>query len=932
MAKSRLHRLYNKFISSLSFSAELRKMRRELNAKIDQPEIITSPPPFHPQAANRWFKRRRISIAESYLMVVRDLDSRNSARRLTALKNLADVAFRSSNIDYPLNTARVQSALVKEVVKHRSNKRRQLELLYDFSMSTQGQHQVIRKLCDELNIIELPENGMKIGELGYAWDDHVHDVATSGRKNPTQLVLDAFIKGISSLTVAYGLVSDIDLMEEVLEAGNILGLKVNIGLEFSVLVEGARYHFMAELPHFSSKEELRAFFSDHALDMENFFQGLEINRESRLDAVRRLLESFNQNTLPKINKDFEDKPEYCLAPLSLEVLLATIPNVNITPLHLAEFMYVRYRPILQKRVWYYKALREKARYMAENTSSLKYGQSGEELREELRREEIEAKYSELKKELNQLSPDTVLSTYFDTPHIISYQSAFDDLESISQMLKKAGCSIKFVQPLEHGLDLAKQALIKRGRCIDAVEIYNIQDCIGRNPEEIEDFARFVNELNKSAAAEGRNLLKPICGSDATGRNPKIPGMGFIFEDQIIGNLRKRYIKRHMRLPSLISAMIRSSESPVDEAILKDSAVPRIVCMGKISGSWNRATTGDEERIGLLRAWRYFNPTFKNVIRAITGFTVATAYIGPAYALLWLGITGFRNSIADLISYRGPKLSQWKLKSINFDNVGQSLFWTGFSVPLMGYAKAAFDALWPLAPETFLFNLVKFFVISIVNGFYLAAHNTLRGFDKSVVRANLFRSILAWPLATVFAPIGNSLSIPSIVQTKIWSDFVAGFIEGGNKYRKVLRQRQKTLEELIPNIINTSGNTQYIAMMDILYLFSQEPRTRTTIKAVLSPYAFFTRKLKENSSLRLNMLLELNEVMSKENLWTDLVDYIVANYEEEMADDLVELVVDGLPELLKDLSSLIEKYGKDPGLLAKLATKASGTIRRSGQPK
>ncbi|HPW46290.1 MAG TPA: hypothetical protein PLJ56_00560, partial [Rectinema sp.] len=103
MAKSRLHKLYNKFISSLSFSAELRKMRRELNAKIDQPEIITAPPPFHPQAANRWFKRRRISIAESYLMVVRDLDSRNSIRRLIALKNLADVAFRSSNIDYPLN-------------------------------------------------------------------------------------------------------------------------------------------------------------------------------------------------------------------------------------------------------------------------------------------------------------------------------------------------------------------------------------------------------------------------------------------------------------------------------------------------------------------------------------------------------------------------------------------------------------------------------------------------------------------------------------------------------------------------------------------------------------------------------------------------------------------------------------------------------------
>jgi len=36
--------------------------------------------------------------------------------------------------------------------------------------------------------------------------------------------------------------------------------------------------------------------------MDKFFKGLEINRESRLDAVRRLLENFNQNTLPKINE------------------------------------------------------------------------------------------------------------------------------------------------------------------------------------------------------------------------------------------------------------------------------------------------------------------------------------------------------------------------------------------------------------------------------------------------------------------------------------------------------------------------------------------------------------------------------------------------------------------------------------------------------
>lgn len=909
MAKSRLHKLYRNILSSLSFSAELRKMRRELNAKIDQPESIEPPPPFHPQAASRWFKRRRITIAESYLMVVRDLDSRHSSARLDALRKLAEVAFQSTNIDYPLNTARVQSALVKEVVKHRSNKRRQLELLYDFSMSTRGQHQTIRKLCDELNIVELPEKGVQIGGLSYGWDGHVHDTATSGRKNPTQLIIDAFIKGISSLTVAYGSVSDLEMMEEALEAGNILGLKVNIGLEFSVMVDGSRYHFMAELPHFSTREELRAFFGKYAISLDSFFQGLDTNRENRLDAVRRLLDVFNQSTLLKINEGFEGKPEYCLAPLSLDDLLATIPNMNITPLHLAEFMYLQYRPVLQKRVWYFKVLREKTRRESQSDTD-----------EKAEKIAIESKYSELRKELRELSTDMLLSEYFEDPHAISYQTVFEDLQSLSHLLHGAGCTIKFIHPLEYGLEKATSVFGQFEECLDSIEIYNTQDCINREPEEIDTFARVVNEHNRRAALENKKFLQPVCGSDATGRNPKIPGMGFIFEDRITGRLRQRYIRRHVALTPLVSAMIRARDVVVDEASFQKTSVPRIISMGKISSGEGYTSTSNDEKISPVRAWRYFNPAFKNTIRALIGFFVATAFVGPGYALLWIGITGFRNSIADLISYRGPRLNQWRLKSINFDNVAQSLFWTGFSVPILGFVKANFDVVWPLAHGTFLFNFAKFFFISFANGFYLAAHNTLRGFDKNVVRANIFRSILAWPLATVFAPLGDTLSIPSIVQTKIWSDVIAGFIEGGNKYRKVLRQRQKILEEIIPTIIHTKGNTQYIAMLDVLYLFSQEPRTKSIIKAVLSPYRLFTWRLRKNSSLRLNLLVDLHTTMCDERLWTDLVDYVVATYDEEMADDLVDLVVDELPDLQDWLGRLIEKYSKKSGLMSKLASR------------
>ncbi len=896
MAKTRLQKIYSKAIGSLSFSAELRKMRRELNAKIDQPESIVPPPPFHPQAANRWFKRRRITIAESYLMVVRDLDSRHSGRRLEALKKLADGAFHSANIDYPLNTARVQSALVKEVVKHRTNKRRQLELLYDFSMSTRGQHQTIRKLCDELNVVELPERGVAIGDLGYGWDGHVHDTATSGRKNPTQLVIDAFIKGISELRVAYGSVSDLEMMEEVLAAGEIMGLRVEIGLEYSVMVEGERYHFMAELPHMGSVEALGQYFGAHAEDLGAFFAGLDRNREKRLEAVRRLLGEFNESRLVELNEGYAG--EYRLGPLSLDELLATIPNMNITPLHLAEFMYMKYRPVLQRRVWYYKVLREKSR---------------QEAGEERERRQIEEKYKSLKDELNGLSPDSVLSAYFDAPHMIEYETVFTNLQGLSEKLHGAGCKIKFIHPLEHGLEAAKEIIEKYWGSFDSVEVYNTQNCAGRKEGEVEEFARYLNERNRRAAEEGEKLLRPVCGSDATGRNPKIPGMGFIYEDGITGKLRQKYIKRHVKLPALVSAMIKAGERPVDENALAEKAVPRIISMGKVSSGEGYTSTSEDEKVGPVRAWRYFNPTFKNVVRSLIGFFVAMAFVGPGYAFLWIGITGFRNSIVDLISYRGTKLNQWKLKSINFDNVAQSLFWTGFSVPILGFVKSNFDVLWPLAHETFFYNVVKFFFISFANGFYLAAHNTLRGFDKNVAKGNIFRSILAWPLATVFAPIGYALNVPSIVQTKIWSDVVAAFIEGSNKYLKTLRQRQKTLEEIIPKIIHEQGSAHYTAMLDILYLFSQEPRTQTTIKTVLSPYVLFTRRLRKNSTLRLNLLVELQKTMREGRVWTDLVDYIVANYDEEMAEDLVDLVVDGLPALQKSLEKLIKKYGREKKL-------------------
>ncbi|MEW6548225.1 MAG: hypothetical protein AB1407_02060 [Spirochaetota bacterium] len=891
-------RLYGNLVDSLSFSAPLRKMRRELNAKIDAPSSIALSPESHPLGVNRWFKKRRMSIAESYITVVTELESCHSQSRLEALKALAAVALNPKSLSMPLNTARVQLALIKEAVKHRHDKRRQLELLADFSLSTAAQRQVITRLCDELNIVELPEAGLRLSDFSYGWDCHVHDSTTYGRKNPTQLVIDAFIKGISRLTIAYGSASDREKMGEALEAGRLLGVGVRIALEFSAYFQDRRFHYLAALPDLPDAQALEAYLSRHEASLAEFFQGLEKNREFRTQAIGALIDAFNSAHLESLNEGYPDQPMYRLGALDLDGLAKAFPTVSVNRSHLAEYLYAQYLPILRNRQRMLKVLRAEAR-------SLK----AEGKLDDDACAAAEKRYGALKKELKSLTPELLLHRFFSGPEVQDYKTVFGDLRDVAGALKEAGCELTLICPLEHGLEPALRLLETLEGIVDNVEVYNTQDAIQRDPKETLAFAHHLNALNKGI--KGKAGFKPLCGSDAMGRNPKIPGMGFIYETAIAGPRRKGYLNRHIPLPAFISAMVASEGKAVDDMAASGA---NIYSMGKIAEGVQAAREpGDgtsKPLIEPLRAWRYFNPLFKEAAYAAIGFTVAATFIGPPYALLWLFITGFRNAIADLAATRGTKLSEWKLKSVNFDNVAQSLFWTGFSVPILGFVKSSFDIVWPWAHDGLLFNMIKFFFISFANGAYLATHNTIRGFEKEVVRANFFRSVIAWPFATLFAPLGNLMGIPSIVQAKIWSDFVAGFIEGSGKYAKILKLRRKSLLELLPQVAQAEGDSHCMAVIDLLYLFHEEPRTQSSLRSVFHPPAVAKLLLgKPGLAERPTTLPEIRAALSREGLGKHLVDYILTRYDEERASDLVDLVNDALPEIQTWLRRLEAKAEK-----------------------
>ncbi|PKL23334.1 MAG: hypothetical protein CVV47_15510 [Spirochaetae bacterium HGW-Spirochaetae-3] len=898
MSKPKLSHYYSRLVNALSFSSELQKLRRDLNARIDAPSTIEPGPSSHPLGVSRSFKRRRISIAEAYLMVVRDLESQHAKARLRALRMMMDVSLHAKTLDLPLNTARVQMALIKGAIKNRNDKRKQLELLYDFSISAHGQNQVIRKLLNELNIIELPETGDRLKKLGAGWDGHVHDTSTSGRKNPTQLLLDAFIKGISELTIAYSSASSIAMMTEAVDAGKIVGIRVSIGLEFSAIAQGSRFHFMAVLPPFKNGKETTRWFNEHADGLEELFDGLEKNQDNRIESVHALLKHFNENELETLNAGFPSGKLYRLHRLKMKDLMSVMPRASINRMNLGEFMYARYRPILFNRVMLLKA-----RYQ---TALLRHRQR---LLQDSELSAIEREYAAARAHYTGLDPEQLRKDYFSNPAIADYHTVFSDLKKLKTMLSEAGCAIRMLQPLEHGLQKAKEIVNESRGIIDEIEIYNVQDSADRAPAELIEFARIVNDHNAECDRAGLAPYVPVCGSDSTGRNPKVPGMGFIREDRLLGKFRRGYAARHRALPAIVSAMIEAGKKPVAEEAI--ASAPIILCMGKTSSDY-RVHIGDEGESGLeaippSRAWRYLNPGLINFVHALIGFLVARRFIGAPYALLWLAITGFRNSIADLVASRGTRIREWNLKSVNFENVARSLFWTGFSVPILGFVKARFDVLWPGPTEGVLFEAVKFFAISFCNGLYLATHNTLRGFDKKVVRVNFFRSILAWPFATVTAPLGTLLGIPSIVQAKIWSDFVAGFIEGSGKYLAVIKLRRRDLEEIIPQVISGEEEERFVALLDLLYLYREEPRMASSLATILAIKRHSFGIFLADSDEKPCTYDELLDAVMDERLDSGFIDFILSRYAPEMSVELLDLATTVLPSFRSWLGAHARRF-------------------------
>lgn len=184
-------------------------------------------PFFHPHGIKELAESRGLRIAYTVVHLLNSLEVGKVADRLSALRTLHDEVMSTAAGTLRINAARALIQIMKALVRAHGDTDRQLELASDFRRTAAGNPRTVRRQLRRLHLLEMPEEWNQV-----AFDDHVHDANTKGRKSPTHLIMDAWIKGVRRITVIYYNYVEARVIAELLEAADIMGITAQVGIEF----------------------------------------------------------------------------------------------------------------------------------------------------------------------------------------------------------------------------------------------------------------------------------------------------------------------------------------------------------------------------------------------------------------------------------------------------------------------------------------------------------------------------------------------------------------------------------------------------------------------------------------------------------------------------------------------------------------------------
>lgn len=836
----------------------------------------------HPHGIKELSVSRELRVAYAVINLLDTLEAGRAEDRLMALTALRDEALNSAETGLRRNTARVLIQIMKDLVRAHGDQCRQLKLAHDFRRAASGKPRVVRELLRRYHLLEMPEAWNQL-----AFDNHVHDANTKGRKNPTHLIMDAWIKGIRHLTVIYYNYIEPSAAQELLQAAEIMGVSVRIGVEFRSPLRG-KYVDLIWIPRgFADAQGFLSFLAEPPTQ-HLMTEGRKASRWQE-QHVLRMLQRWNNRHRRTVNSEFG----LSLEPLGRDEFLTFVGTGQASLVHLAEFIHKRMQPALISRL--------------------------AELRDEFQSSTTPQRgaIEELVARMDGLDPETILDTWLThtantdlaDPEVATDDSALPDI-----LRMNPHSLLDWVTSLHSGyrvtLNLGgltvEDVLELLWDCeglITHIELFNLKDWHGGkathlaainelqlaiNEGRAPRLKRFIRNLIKNYTESGAPDAKIRCdkfrsilcniprlqgfyksvslrsriGTDSTSRSHRMHGMGLVFPETLPLRAQKvirdpkdtmRQIipirttvyrreslipQKHPPLGQRLTAWLRRLPGLSKLGFLRISEWVVRTDSSRVTPNGNIATLGgfvrdagnrlsiDERRNTSCSRWMgfaYMNTGIVNLLKVLAGFIPAMitfqytqtwwvlAWFG---AVIWFGITGFRNVLQAVLGGGGIRrtpLLRWN-DYVSWSRISDSLMYTGISVPLLELLVRSMLLQDMMDLTVHNSPTLVYTIIAIANSLFIAAHNIYRGLQREAIIGNLFRSALAVPMSMFYNFLLLELLIimgvadpwallqpGAAVISKTASDTVAALIEGFADRTSNLRMRRWDYESKLAQL-------------------------------------------------------------------------------------------------------------------------------------
>ncbi len=557
---------------------DLLRMVNEVYTRRTRPEhkkLLT--PYLHPHGIKELAAPRAQRIAYSVIELLGSLEGGERRDRISALSSLRDEVLYTSYGPLPINAARVLVEIMKNLVRSYGDCARQLKLARDFAMVSLGKPRRVRAELKKYRLLEMPEEWNQV-----AFDDHVHDVNTTGRKSPTHLIMDAWIKGIRKLTVIYYNHVPVEAAEELLEAASIMNMDVRVGIELTVNFRNKPVRMIWVPRGFNDSAGFLEFLRTPRI--KEFMDKGQAVSQCYKSYVLKILHSFNQKYLSEVN----DKLGINLPELNEKEFLESVGQGQVSVHHLGKYIY----DLISAQLYECRDLDDSYPQQAaedlaqEQTPCLDIYDIIENYLKSSQHPDVPGVFSiPDPPELLTLTP-AQLAARLKSLHAnsnITLNLCDLRVEDVIELLYDCQGMITHLELLNLknqvlGREYDKERIINLQNAINAGNIIKLKRCLsdlvheaqhqkGLDPSRQDKFVEILCEISTFQSFYKDRPLLGCIGSDSTGRSGRVYGMGLIVAESLPKNARKQLQSSRGNTHHALDVGV--------ESLTRDTYVPKI---------------------------------------------------------------------------------------------------------------------------------------------------------------------------------------------------------------------------------------------------------------------------------------------------------------------------------------------------------------------